>query len=249
MNVPPKTRFERQDPPEIAALKRLRQEQPDLALAVDMQMAIVTLAAPDSGTAEHTVDHARGRVDRRTHRGRSAAAPVRRRGVRLDGIAGALQADGGRACCGSRFSKPSDHATLMTLARDSHPTPDEVRGWFEARLRREHLTGWVCPQGDAFQQVLGPVRQAVRRARGRSVAGADRPGRLEPALLPALRGRPRDGLTRHRRRPPPALRRLRHVCGGSMRGRCPSCESSATAPSGVVRQPGRSVSPARVQQL
>src|SRR3972149_951578 len=46
-----------------------------------------------------------------------------------------------------------DYAAFMTLTRDSHPTADEVKQWFETRLRRDP-EGWPCPHGDTFPQAL-----------------------------------------------------------------------------------------------
>jgi hypothetical protein len=153
VSVPPPNRFERQDPPEIAALKRLELEQPELATAIAMQIEIVTLQRrlqcrlttpwmahepnwltdciangfPILGFEEVTFDvvELRGLF-------RQLVDVLRR----------------------YEIVEASDHDELQHLVRGGHPDADDLRGWFENRVRRDRSASWIPPHGETFTQVL-----------------------------------------------------------------------------------------------
>jgi hypothetical protein len=164
----------RQDPPEIAALRRLKAEQPDLAAAVDMQIDIVTLQRrAQARLTTPWIDHDAKWLDDHVRQGE----PL----LRFDDIGFSWLelrvlfrqlTDVLR-----RFDliDPSDHAALQTLARASHPTKDEVRYWFDRRARRlEPPAVRTAVHGETFDQVLElSTRPFIERASGLVRARAD----------------------------------------------------------------------------
>ena len=171
---PPGPSRERQDPPEIAALRRLKGEQPDLAAAVDMQIEIVMLQRrAQARLTTPWIDHDAGWLDEQVRQGE----PL----LRFDDIAFSWLelrvlfrqlTDVLR-----RFDlvDPSAHAALQTLARASHPTTDEVRYWFDLRARRiAPPEPRAAAHGETFDQVLElSTRPFVERASGLVRARAD----------------------------------------------------------------------------
>lgn len=163
MNDPATPRFERQDPPEIAALKRLQHDQPQLAVAAGMQIDIVTLQRRIRGRLSTPwITHEPEWIAEHV----AAGVPL----LRFDDVTfdwmelRLLFRQMADVLARYDILEPADHATLMALARDSHPTADEVRSWFDARVRRA-LASWSCPHGDMFPQVLDLcARPFVERA-------------------------------------------------------------------------------------
>jgi hypothetical protein len=223
VNDPAKTRFERQDPPEIAALKRLMHDQPELAVAAGMQVDIVTLQRRIRGRLSTPwITHEPEWIAERVATG---VPLLRFDDVTFDWMELRLlfrqMAD---VLARYDILEPADHAALLALARDSHPTANEVRAWFDARVHRA-LAGWPCPHGDMFPQVLDLcVRPFVERAAesvrtGADVAAWDRPYCPFCGADPEMASLALDG-----------GRRLH--CGGCATdwpfdaGTCPSCQNA-----------------------
>lgn len=164
MSQPPR-RFERLDPPEIAALKRLKLDQPDLAPAVDFQVEILTLQRRLAAriSTPWTTRPAEWLAE-----ALAAGRPVLQAAdVAFDWMELRLLfrqlAD---VLVRYEALEPADHAALLGLARTSHPTAEEVTAWFAHRAAQAGDAGaWECPHGDAFAQVLElSVRPFVERA-------------------------------------------------------------------------------------
>jgi hypothetical protein len=172
VNEPAKPRFERQDPPEIAALKRLKSDQPELAVAAEMQIDIVTLQRRIRGRLSTPwITHEPEWVAARL----AAGTPL----LRFDDVTfdwmelRLLFRQMADVLARYDTLEPVDHTRLLALARESHPTADEVRSWFDARARRE-LADWSCPHGDMFPQVLDLcAKPFIERAAESVRAGAD----------------------------------------------------------------------------
>jgi hypothetical protein len=164
----------RQDPPEIAALRRLRGEQPELAAAVDMQIDIVALQRrAQARITTPWVDHDSAWLDERVRQGEpllhfeDIAFSWLELRLLFRQLTDVLR----------RFDliDAPDHAALQTLARASHPATDEVRHWFDLRARRlAPPAPRAAEHGDTFDQVLElSARPFVERASGLVRARAD----------------------------------------------------------------------------
>lgn len=181
VTTPPKSRFERQDPPEIAGLRQVRREQPALAVAVDLQIDIATLQRRVQGRLTTPL----------IERDPEDLAATLRQGtpvLRFDDVAfdwmelRVLFRQMTDALLRHDTIEASDHAALQNLARASHPTADEVRRWFESRSRRG-LPGARddSAHGELFDQVLALgaqpfVARASEAIRSRTELSAwDRP--------------------------------------------------------------------------
>ncbi|MDO8836551.1 MAG: formate dehydrogenase accessory protein FdhE [Vicinamibacterales bacterium] len=172
MTDPEKPRFERQDPPEIAALKRVKHDQPTLATAVEMQIDIVTLQRRiRSRLSTPWITHEPEWIAARL----AAGTPL----LRFDDVTfdwmelRLLFRQMADVLARYDTLEPADHKTLLALARDSHPTADEVRSWFDARADRA-MADWSCPHGTMFPQVLDlSARPFIERAAESVRAGAD----------------------------------------------------------------------------
>jgi hypothetical protein len=165
VSVPTRPSHVRQDPPEIAALRRVKAAQPELGAAVDMQIDLVTL-------------------QRRLHQRLSTPWIA----VDLEEIAGRLHAgtpvlrfaDIGFDWTEVRLLfrqiadvllrydtlESGDHGSLMSLVRASHPDAHDVEPWYTARAGRQSgLADVASPHGDAFAQVLElATRPFIERA-------------------------------------------------------------------------------------
>jgi hypothetical protein len=162
--VPPTNRFERHVPPEIAALKRLKEEQPELAVAIDMQVEIVTLQRRVQMrlTTPWVAHEPQWFVDRM-----AGGHPI----MVFDEIAFDWAEVRGLfrqlvdVLRRYEIIEDADYAALQALVRGGHPNPDDIRGWFEGRIRRDRSSPWVPPYGETFAQALElSVKPFVERA-------------------------------------------------------------------------------------
>lgn len=151
---PPVPRTERLDPPEIAALRRLKRESPDLASAADMQIDILVVQRrAQSRLTTPWIESDAARLREWLQRGEPI---LRFEDLAVDGLAFRVMfrqmTDVLR-----RFDilDAGDHAALQALARSGHPTQDELRRWFDDRARR--LTPTAAPShahGESFDQIM-----------------------------------------------------------------------------------------------
>jgi len=152
--LPTRPRFERLDPPEIAALKRLKHDQPELGVAVDFQVEVLTLQRRlQSRLTTPWIPCSAEWLAARLGTGTPA---LRFEDVAFDWMELRLLFRQ-LADLLARYEtiEPDDHASLLRLARTSHPTAEEVGAWFSHRASRQGAgDAWVSPHGDAFAQVL-----------------------------------------------------------------------------------------------
>lgn len=165
MTVPAHPPHERRDPPEIAALRRVKAAQPELAAAVDMQVELVTLQRrlqQRLSTPWVPVD-----TDEVAIRLRAGSPILRFADVSFDWTEVRLlfrqMAD---VLLRYDTLDSGDYAALMALVRASHPDADDVGGWFTARAgRAAGAPDWASPHGDAFAQVMElATRPFIERA-------------------------------------------------------------------------------------
>lgn len=173
MTTPAKSRFERQDPPDIAGLRQVRREQPALAVAVDLQIDIATLHRRVQGRlTTPLIDREPAELAARIRQG----SPV----LRFDDVAfdwmelRVLFRQVADALQRHDTIEADDYATLQELARASHPTAVEARAWFESRsLRGTSRPVYDPPHGELFDQVLAVgalpfVERAAEAVRSRT---------------------------------------------------------------------------------
>jgi formate dehydrogenase maturation protein FdhE len=161
----PPHRFERLDPPEIAALKRLKNDQPDLAPAVEFQVEVLTLQRRLQGRLSTPWSV---RADEWLTERLASGRPV----LQVDDVAfdwmelRLLFRQLADVMIRYEAIEAVDHAALLGLARASHPTADEVAAWFEYRASRAGSGEvWQSPHGETFTQVLElSARPFVERA-------------------------------------------------------------------------------------
>ncbi len=161
----PPHRFERLDPPEIAALKRIKLEQPNLSPAVDFQVEIVTLQRRVQ-TRLSTPWAARPAAWL-TDRIASGQPVLRFEDVAFDWMElRVLFRQLADVLVRYDALEPADHAALLGLARASHPSADEVAAWFDHRcVHAGSGEAWLSPHGEGFTQVLElSARPFVERA-------------------------------------------------------------------------------------
>jgi FdhE protein len=150
---PTRPRLERQDPPDIAALKRLKQEQPELAGAVDMQIELVMLLRRTQ--ARLTTPWANDdpiRVQAHLAAGRPL---LRLEDVAFDWVALRVLFRQIADVLG-RFDivEGADHAALLALARDGRPSAEDVAEWFAARQPGHAPSASPSRLGDSGTEVL-----------------------------------------------------------------------------------------------
>lgn len=161
MSDAPHTRPERQDPPEVAALRRLRTEAPDLAGAVDLQIELARIYRRVQGRLSTPwVAHEPAWIEARLR----AGTPI----LRFEDVAfdwAALRAafrQTAELLARHDLISADDQAALLALNRDSRPSPDDTRAWFENRAAR---SGAPHPLGEVFAQTLElSVKPWVERA-------------------------------------------------------------------------------------
>ena len=152
--VPPiRQRLERPDTPEVAALRRLKAAQPQLADAVDMQVELVTLyRRAQTRVNTRVFDLAAEALADRI----SAGTPIVRfsdvpfdwpemRGL-FRQILDLLR----------RFDlvDPSEYDAMQALVRSGRPSPDEVEGWYNIRATQGHGAGTNPNAGSTQSQLL-----------------------------------------------------------------------------------------------
>ena len=154
MTQPGKTRFERHEPLEIAALRRIKREQPDLAVAVDLQIDIVVLQRRVQGRLTTPwIDRSAESLAQDLAGGRPA---LRFGDVAFDWVElRVLFRQVADVLARHDTIEASDHAGLVALARTSRPSPTEVQQWFEIPAGRQTRELPSEPaDGGLFAQVL-----------------------------------------------------------------------------------------------
>ena len=154
MTVPPtRERLERRDTPEVAALRRLKAAQPQLASAVDMQIELVTLYR----RAQTRVTTRMFDLGAETLAARlSAGTPIVRFGdvpfdwPELRGLFRQV------VDLLRRFDliEPSDGDAMQALVRSGRPNPAEVANWYNLRATQGHADGHDPNAGGTQAQVL-----------------------------------------------------------------------------------------------
>jgi FdhE protein len=216
--------FVRQEPPDIAALRQLKRAQPDLGVAVDLQIDILThQRRTQSRLTTPWIDRAPDALAASLARGE----PV----LRFDEVAfdwtevrvlfrqlvDVLQRHD--------MIDAAEHAAVQELVRASHPATAEARAWFESRSRRLAAgAAYVPPHGDTFDQVLALSAQPfVERASESLRSKIDLSAWARP-YCPICGADPEMASL-----PPDGSRRLH--CGGCAAAwafdadRCPHCDS------------------------
>jgi hypothetical protein len=153
MTEPPTTqRLERPDTPEVAALRRLKAAQPQLASAVDMQVELVALYR----RAQTRVTTRVFDLDAKTLAAKlSAGTPI----VPFDDVPFDWPDLRGlfRQIVDllRRFElvEPSEYDVMQALLRSGHPSPDEVADWYNLRATQGHADG--AAGGDADDHADG----------------------------------------------------------------------------------------------
>jgi FdhE protein len=147
-------RPERADSPELAAFRRLREDHPELASAVDMQVEIVVLQRRlMARISTPWLDLDPGHTDERLRQGRPI---VGFQEIRFDWgefrllfrqIADVLR----------RYDliEPQDTQQLQQISREGRPSPQEVAAWYAEHFERyDHDTTRAPAQPDTVGQVL-----------------------------------------------------------------------------------------------
>jgi FdhE protein len=151
--LPPRQRFERPDTQEVAALRRLKAAQPQLATAVDMQIELVTL-----------------------YRKAQTRVTTRVFDIGLDTVAGCLSKGGPIVQFRDvpfdwpelrnlfrqvvdllrRFElvDPPDYSAMQALVRSGRPAPDEVEQWYNVRGAQAAGDAAAAAQSTTQAQVL-----------------------------------------------------------------------------------------------
>lgn len=149
----PRVRFERLDTPEVAALRRVKVAQPDLAAAVEMQIELVALHRRVQGRIstpflDLDVDDVACRI--------AAGTPI----VHFEHVPfdwGELRALFRKILdLLRRFEavEADEYAALQTLVRSGRPEPHEVAKWYHTRAPRRDGTTRAHAAGETLSEVL-----------------------------------------------------------------------------------------------
>jgi len=181
MTEPPvRQRLERPDTPEVAALRRLKAAQPQLASAVDMQVELAALYRRAQIRVTTRVFDLDAEALTRTL---AAGIPIVRFGdVPFDwpDLRGLVRqiVDVLR-----RFDlvEPSEHDAMQARVRAGHPNADEVADWYNLRATQGHAGGESPDAGSTQTQVLS---LASRPFLGRAVEMIQQRVNLSPWTRP-----------------------------------------------------------------
>jgi hypothetical protein len=154
MTVPPTAqRLERRDTPEVAALRRLKIAQPQLASAVDMQIELVALyrraqARVTTRVFDLGAETLAGKLSAGTPIVQFSDVPFdwpELRGL-FRQVVDLLR----------RFDlvEPSEYDALQALVRSGRPNPDEVAAWYNLRVTQGHAAGQDPDVGGTQAQLL-----------------------------------------------------------------------------------------------
>ncbi|MCX6544352.1 MAG: formate dehydrogenase accessory protein FdhE [Acidobacteria bacterium] len=223
MEPPVRQRLERPDTPEVAALRRLKAAQPQLASAVDMQIELVALYRRAQIRVTTRVFDLDAEALARTL---AAGIPI----VRFSDVPFDWPELRGLVRQMSdllrRFDliEPSEHDALQARVRAGHPTPDEVADWYNLRATQGNVDSDNSGASSTQAQVLS---LASRPFLGRAVEMIQRRVDLSAwarAYCPFCGGDPELGVIG-------AADQRRLVCGRCAGqwpfedGVCPYCDS------------------------
>lgn len=154
MTVPPvRQRLERPDTPEVAALRRLKAAQPQLASAVDMQVELVTLyRKAQTRVTTRVFDVAPESIAERLVTG-TPIVPFSDVPFGWPELRGLFRqvVDLLR-----RFDlvEPAEYDALQALVRSGRPNPEEVAAWYNLRATQGHPESADPDGGSTQTQVL-----------------------------------------------------------------------------------------------
>ena len=209
----------RAEPREIVELRRLKDEQPDLASAVDLQIELLQLQR----RVQARVPLPSIRLDSDYLAGQLAAGSLLRfEHLKIDwsDVRFLVRASAG-AMRTHEALEPDDLRKVEIITRDAERLPFVVRAWYEGTGPGGALPAEVAGLETVLLQAMRPF---LTRAADAIIARVDLPGGCTG--LSGLRRRTRPRGHHAGRRSPADLQPLHWRAGGSIRSTCPFCRNA-----------------------